>query len=232
MIRHSLFALILSPILLVAVACGSDSTDEPSNSTGGTAGAGGSGGAGGTGGTAGEAGSGGSGGAAGQAGSGGTAGEAGSGGSGGSGVGTCTAADGDPGDIGPAPDCHQLPNCAADVTFQTASGTAPTPAGGTVADGLYALTAAKVYGMAAPPGVTVKVTQFKDGDTMYSVAKTPNSEGRTMGTVAFSGTDVVLTQTCPGSGEQSRKYTATSTQLLDFDTDEDRTIVYEYTLVP
>lgn len=47
----------------------------------------------------------------------------------------------------------------------------------------------------------------------------------------MSGTDIVLTQTCPATGEQARQYTATSSGLLDFDISSQRTIVYEYTLV-
>lgn len=149
------------------------------------------------------------------------------------GVGTCTPADGDPGVIDPAGQCHQLVNCAADVTFQTGTGAGPTPAGGTLVDGLYALSAVTVYKMAAPPDIVVRATQLKQGDTIYTTSRSGASsqDNYSTGTVALTGIDSVLTQSCPFSGAQERQYTATSWQFLDFDISPQRTVVYEYTLV-
>jgi hypothetical protein len=229
--RLAWFVLVLTPVLLASAACGSDDGGGGSSS-GGTSGSGGSatGGSGGsaTGGSAGM-----TGGTAGAA-TGGTAGAA-TGGTGGSGgsppdIGTCTSADGNPGTIG-GTDCHQLPHCAAEVEFQTGTGTKPTPAGGTFQDGLYALTAVRVYGQTAPAGVKVKVTMYKQGDTVYEAATSSGKEGRTTGTVSMSGVDLTLTQTCPGTGVQQRQYTATSDTLLDFNDTGTATVVYEYTLV-
>lgn len=155
------------------------------------------------------------------------------------GVGSCTPSSADAGSVADAAaldagvECHQLANCAADVPFTTGTGAAPTPAGGTLPDGIYALTAAIVYGAVAPPGMTLTVTQVKQGSTIYTTAHSKSSpqDGRAVSTVAFSGTDMTGTQICPGSGVQARKFTATSTKLLDFDIDPKRTVVYEYTLV-
>lgn len=225
MTRGFSLGVLFVSLLMGVVACSSDSSDPPAN-TGGSAGSGGSN----------NGGSGGSGGMGAMGGSGGMAGMGAMGGSAGSGgstvdLGTCTTASADPGNIDPTGTCHEQVNCGAEIAFTTASGNAPTPAGGDFVDGLYVLTAARVYGTVAPTGVTMKVTQLKQGENVYTSVTTSSSDGHTSGTVATSGTHATYTQNCPGPGVQEREYTATADMLLDFDISDQRTIVYEYTVV-
>ncbi len=153
---------------------------------------------------------------------------------GGGGVGTCTALLADAGTLGggdAGTACHQLPNCAAEVTFQTASGSAPTATGGTVADGLYALTAVRVYGLTASP-VTVRVTLLKQGSTVYGVSSASGSASAPYtATVSYANNMSSMTQSCPGAGMMSRGYAVNGDVWLDLDVSSQRTVAYEYTRV-
>jgi hypothetical protein len=176
----------------------------------------------------------------------------GSGGSGGNtdagasvGTGTCTVAMADAGTIGTADAgsaCHQLPNCGEEVIFQSASdvGNEPTPTGGTIADGLYALTAVRTYNIGPQNGMTkVRSTLLKTGNTFYTVARSGASTTDGYGTLTAttSGADLVQNATCPVAGTRNRKFTVVSAdQWIDYDVQNvgvssTRTVAYEYTRV-
>jgi hypothetical protein len=74
---------------------------------------------------------------------GGSGGNGGSTGAGGSGSGSCAAR---PDLIAAAPTCDNVTNSATAIPFTALTGTAPTPAGGTVLDGLYESTKTGAYG--------------------------------------------------------------------------------------
>lgn len=162
--------------------------------------------------------------------------DGGGGGGGSAGFGTCTALLADAGTLGASDAgtaCHQLPNCAAEVTFQTASGAAPTATGGTMADGLYALTAVRVYGLTAT-ATTVRVTVLKQGSTIYGISSANGSASAPYTATANFDTSSkmsTLTQTCPNSGTMSRGYAINGDVWLDLDVSSQRTVAYEYTRV-
>jgi hypothetical protein len=163
------------------------------------------------------------------------------------GTGTCTPAMADAGSATTGADggtiCHQLPNCAEDVIFQSGSdvGNQPTPAGGTINDGLYALTAVRTYNIGPQNGsIKVKFTVLKSGDTFYlsNHSYSSGADGRAITTATFSGADWTQTPVCPAaSGTIARKYTVVSPdQWIDYDvqnvgTSSSRTVAYEYTRV-
>lgn len=162
------------------------------------------------------------------------------------GTGTCTPAMADAGTLGSSDagtPCHQLVNCAEEVTFQSASdvGNEPTPQGGTISDGLYALTAVRTYNIGPQNGMTkVRVTLLKAGNTYFTSnragAATTDAQGTLTGTT--SGADLNQTAVCPNAGgTRTRKFTVVSAdQWIDYDvqnvgTSSSRTVAYEYTRV-
>ncbi len=196
---------------MTCVACGSGGTG---GTGGGTGGAGGSGGAGG-----------------------GTSGSTDAGLS--KGVGTCTVALADAGTLG-GPDagfCHQLPNCGESIDFQYVSPSIaapkPTPGAGP-ADGLYALTAVRVYNLGTGPAVSgLKATYLKQGNTIRG-AITSNGTNNTLTNTASFESDggVTLTSVCPSVGDSmTRGYQVNGDIWLDLNVSSDRTVAYEYTRV-
>ena len=86
----------------------------------------------------------------------------GTGGAGGSGTGACAAR---PDLMAASPTCDNVANNATAIPFTPLTGTVPTPAGGTVLDGLYESTKAGVYGATTGNGrrITFVMTTLADG---------------------------------------------------------------------
>jgi hypothetical protein len=164
------------------------------------------------------------------AGSGGASGSGGSGtadgpaGSGGDGVtdGGCPAP---PDVIVPPPRCNSIANNAQAVPFTMRNGTPPTPAGGTIRDGVYAATAAEGYGAVTPAGrrltlaVTGNATQMLwTGDVLDATGATVTLSFTANTHIATAGNQVSFTVDCASSSPSpipaSLTYTASGDQLI------------------
>jgi hypothetical protein len=119
----------------------------------------------------------------------------------------------------------------AHVTPITSSATPPTPAGGTIATGLYHLTAATWYGASKAPGAfgvawDVSSTDVADADDMNGYLNTETTSYTT------SGSDITFTTLkCPSVSPNGtvRKYTATSTTISVLWDDNGATVVFDFT---
>lgn len=150
--------------------------------------------------------SGGGGGTGGSSGSGGSTGAGGSStGAGGSinldsGTGACAPR---PGLIAAAPTCDTVTNSATAIPFTALTGTAPTPAGGTVLDGLYESTKTGAYGATTGSGrrLTFVITTLADGtkhmlwngDVLDMSGTTVAASFKADATVTVAGTQITNT---------------------------------------
>jgi hypothetical protein len=137
-------------------------------------------------------------------------------------------------DAGAGTVCHNLANCAAEVPFTDATGSAPTPAGGAIPSGLHVLTAVRIYGLGGMGSVgqpKQRATQLWTGTTVETVLRVGAMDATTTMTVSVSGTNLTKAFTCPVVGSMARPYTTTATGWLDFDISSQRTVVYEYSRV-
>lgn len=145
------------------------------------------------------------------------------GGAGGSGGGsacpnppTLTAAD---------PTCNTVTNGATAVPFTAKAGSPPTPAGGTIVDGVYYAVEAAGYGNVTPSGRKLTIVILDGGthmlwagDVLDASAGAVLTSFRANATASASGTTINMTVTCP-TGTTSPlppalDYTATATQLV------------------
>jgi len=209
---RSLVGPFLGALLLVACGGGSDGgTGGKGGGTGGTAGGAGSAGSGtagtgatGGGDTGGAAGLGGASGAGGSAGAGGnTGGRGGTGGSTGGG-GTGSGA------------CNDLTVSGNAITQTAATGTAPTPAGGTIADGTYVLTRYDVYAPGSPSASPYRVKYRVTGNLLEVATGGGTIISNLNYSTTVSGSAWNLTGTCPVSAPAAVPYTATATMLFVF----------------
>jgi fibronectin-binding autotransporter adhesin len=114
------------------------------------------------------------------------------------------------------------------VTATRATGTAPTPSGGTVVAGTYNLTAVTVYGAPADASVqnavpigreTVVVSNVTSGSFTAALVQQAGTEiASTEYSQAISGSMLTATQTCPPAGDAGASsapasFTATSTTI-------------------
>ncbi len=119
----------------------------------------------------------------------------------------------------------------AHITPLASSATPPTPAGGTIAVGLYHLTAATWYGVSTAPGPfgmawDVTSTDVADADDANGYLRTETTSYTT------SGSDITFTTfKCPSVSPNGtvRKYTATSTTLTALWDDNGATVVFDFT---
>jgi hypothetical protein len=174
--------------------------------------------AGGTGGAGGGAGAGG-----GNAGTGGGAGA----GGGNAGTGGASAACGSSTDPSTGAGCNTLDPAGACVTETLGTGSAPSPAGGTIAAGIYDLTSMTRY--AGPDGggggsdarqASLAVSSVIANSFALQITEVSGtSVRRQSGTVVASGTQVTFTAACPigGDGGGTASYTATATSFTLFD---------------
>ncbi len=129
--------------------------------------------------------------------------------------------------------CHGLVDCGPAVTFSAGAGAEPLPMGGPMPVGVHVLTAIRVYRQ-PPAAVTLSQTQFWNGSDVEVVSNTPSTRNaRARVSVSVSGTDLSQTFACPAASgpPRTRPYTSTSSGWLDFDKNEARTVIYEYTRV-
>jgi hypothetical protein len=111
--------------------------------------------------------------------------------------------------------CNALVNSAPTITVEQVASDPPSPQGGTVADGTYAMTAAVIYtGAAGPsgPSGTAQTTLQISGSTIQ-VANAGQPATRTV-TFTISGTGIDSVDTCPDTDERPATYTATPTSLV------------------
>jgi len=121
------------------------------------------------------------------------------------------------GDAPAAGACNTLANDGPLVMAMASTAVAPTPAGGTVTDGTYQLTAATLYSAAAlPPSTAHGIFQIT-GNTMQQVGDVNGTESRYTSTYTTSGSTVSTTDTCPAPKSATHGFTATSTTLRIYD---------------
>jgi hypothetical protein len=112
--------------------------------------------------------------------------------------------------------CNTLVADGPAVAPTAAAETPPSPSGGAVSDGTYALTALKVFTTQPIPAMGTASGIFQImGSTLQAVQILNGQEKHTTSTVAISGTSFTLTDTCPApSSPTSYPFTATSTDLF------------------
>lgn len=150
-------------------------------------------------------------------GGGGTGGAGGATGSGGatSAGGTTTSAGG--GGAGSA--CNTVAITAPLITDANGAGTKPTPAGGTIADGTYQVTAHTYYAPGSAKRTTYEVMLVVAGSTaQIAQIRDGGAEERFSLTVSTTGTTFSGISSCPvvGTAIDFNAYTATATELLLF----------------
>ena len=118
-------------------------------------------------------------------------------------------------DATPGPACNTLRNDGPAVSVMASTATAPAPAGGTIVDGTYVLTAATGYAIspAVIPTTTLSAVMQIAGSTMQQAGTINGEERRYTSTLATSGTSVTTTDTCPAADSNTYRYTATTTSL-------------------
>ena len=151
----------------------------------------------------------------GGAGAGGSGGTTGAGGSGGGAGGT-----------GGAAVCNTL-TASGDVVIQTAAtGSAPAPAGGTIANGTYVLTSNEVFPPGSSASASSKETLRITGNQMERALAYLGFVSQLNYSISTAGTTLTATATCPVGDAFSLPYTATATTLVIFG---DATSVQTYT---
>jgi hypothetical protein len=129
--------------------------------------------------------------------------------------------------------CNSLVDDAATVTATEVAAAAPTPAGGMIADGTYALTALTEY--TGPGGATGNLAMSGSvvmaiaGTTMQQAGQLNGQENRYTTTITTSGTMITTMDTCPASASATHLYTATPTALRIYDTNSGLTLEQTYT---
>lgn len=114
--------------------------------------------------------------------------------------------------------CNMLANSAQAITYSQVNQDPPTPQGGTMADGTYALTNATIYtgpnGPSGPSGTSQTTIQITSGTIQIVESSQPPT--RTV-TIATSGTSFTATDTCPDATKVTHgSYTATPASILIF----------------
>ena len=100
--------------------------------------------------------------------------------------------------------CLIIDNAAAVVMGQNVASDEPAATGGTIPDGTYYVTAVTAYqgtgGMAGPTGQTYQFTSRVTGTTYDAIESISGGKATvTTGTLAPSGTNITITQTCPAT---------------------------------
>ena len=136
-------------------------------------------------------------------------------------TGTAGGTTGTAGGTGGAALCNDL-TAKGDFIPQTAgTGTAPTPAGGTIADGTYVLTKVEIYSPMTPSATLLKVTMKVTGKELewLSVTGTSAASNAQSYTTEILGTNWVLTGTCPSAAITPitpPRFTASASGLMLF----------------
>jgi len=127
--------------------------------------------------------------------------------------------------------CQPLPAaCSASLPITgnyipqvAATGTPPTPGGGTIVDGTYDLTKDDLYPPSPPSTFSIKETIRLTGDVLEEagIAETSTTTTYYRYTFTTSGTQWTLTNVCPPAAPLAPTgYTATDTTLLMFNNGE------------
>jgi hypothetical protein len=105
--------------------------------------------------------------------------------------------------VAAAPTCNNVVNSAVAVPFTAASGTAPTPAGGAIRDGLYEATRTGAYGSTTGGGRRITFVILEGATRMLWNGEVLDATGNTVTTtfradVAISvvGTKINITPSC------------------------------------
>ncbi len=113
--------------------------------------------------------------------------------------------------------CNMLTNADPYVPWTVMALVAPTPMGGTIANGTYKLTAQNFYGS---PGVQTLMPQawtvVVQGTTWQQFVRNDLVMGTTTTSAAITGTEVGLTPSCPPEAGTSRftyAFTASPTEI-------------------
>ncbi len=130
---------------------------------------------------------------------------------------TCAAYKGTiPNDAGSQ--CHDLVSNAQPVTVIADPGTLPTGTGGTLGDGLYYLTEARIYpGSPVPNGTVVKYAVLIAGDFSYTVDDNGATVRRTTKRNPDGGAGIVLCETKTDNNPPAKSQTATCSSLTTYD---------------
>jgi hypothetical protein len=102
-----------------------------------------------------------------------------------------------------APTCNNVVNSATAVAFTAATGTAPTPAGGTIRDGLYESTRTEAYGSTTGGGRRITFVILEGatrmlwaGEVLDAGGATVTSQFRADTAISVSGTRINFTTSC------------------------------------
>jgi hypothetical protein len=131
--------------------------------------------------------------------------------------------------------CTTISQVGAAVTPMVSTGAAPSPGGGTLVDGTYALTAFTLYGAdtscqtelqdVQTLGIgTVSETYVLSGSTVDVVSVEFGTANSTTSTFAVDGTELAVDTTCSAAGSTGTSvvgFTAAGTTVLLFGTDPD-----------
>jgi hypothetical protein len=115
----------------------------------------------------------------------------------------------------PASQCNDLVHNGSTLTLALASNPPPDPAGGTLHDGDYVLTAARLFrvpndvDVERKLGISLKVK----GDVIERVSHIDGQVERHSFTYTIDGTKLSLNDTCSSSGTQTHGFSATATEL-------------------
>ena len=137
-----------------------------------------------------------------------------------------TLDEGGGGDGGAA--CNNVANAAPTIALENLTGTAPAPAGGTIADGTYYLLSLRNYG-APYADTTVKETlvfaggNHYDDVTLFEGDTSPTTESAVYTAL---GTTYTRSFTCPSQPARGRSYTATANTFTAYD--ETGTLLWGY----
>lgn len=111
-----------------------------------------------------------------------------------------------------------------------ATGSPPTPMGGSIADGRWVMSAYEYYGGTNTFQNPMHATYDIRGNTVQYVYQAETEPVQTMTfTLSISGTQVMKTRSCPSPAMQTNGFTATPTEIVFIQTGPTQTTVWHLT---